>query len=239
MRLCFLGDSITEGVGSTKRYTDIIREKTGAEVRNYGVNGAQSADLMSQIQRMEAEVGAAWDCLFIWIGTNDFNGSVPPGAWYEECVETVPNGYDEKEILIGTHLRKKRSFVMDHDTFCGRMNGVLSYLRKKYADKRIILMTPIHRGFAFFGGDNYQPEELFANRIGLYLEDYVRVVREACDIWCCELVDLYQNSGLFPMEDGNAALYFHDQVNDRLHPNARGHERITETILRYTFFDKI
>ena len=31
-RICFLGDSITFGAGTTKRYFEYIAEKTGAEV---------------------------------------------------------------------------------------------------------------------------------------------------------------------------------------------------------------
>ena len=32
-KMCFLGDSITEGVGTNKRYFEYIAEKTGASVR--------------------------------------------------------------------------------------------------------------------------------------------------------------------------------------------------------------
>lgn len=232
-RYCFLGDSITEGVGSTKCYTEYIKEMTGAEIHNFGVNGARTCDLPAQIERMEKEVGDAFDCLFIFIGTNDFNGSTVPGEWFTESMEILPTGYNEKGEVLGYQTRKKRSFAMDKNTFRGILNVNLSYLREKYADKRIILMTPIHRGYAFFGCTNYQPEELYANPIGLYLETYIQIIREAADIWACECIDLYRDSGLFPMSKVNSELYFHDVKNDRLHPNANGHERIAETIVRY------
>lgn len=232
-RYCFLGDSITKGVGSAKCFTEYIGEMTGAEIHNFGVNGARACHLASQIARMEQTVGDAFDCLFILIGTNDFNSSTIPGEWFTESEETLPTGYDEKGGIIGYQKRKKRSFVMDKTTFRGVLNVTLSYLREKYADKRIILMTPIHRGFAFFGKTNYQPEELYANALGLYPETYVRIIREAADIWACECIDLYRDSGLFPMSTVNAELYFHDVQNDRLHPNANGHERLAETIVRY------
>ena len=41
---CFLGDSITEGVGATKTYIDFIHEATGIPVYRYGKNGAQTVN---------------------------------------------------------------------------------------------------------------------------------------------------------------------------------------------------
>jgi len=225
-RLVFLGDSITEGVGSEKCYTDMIAGQSGCEVYNYGVNGASSSDLSSQIDRMEAELGDNFDCLCIFIGTNDFNCSVALGNWFTEKTVDVPKGLLEDGTPSGFIKRKKREFVMTDSTFRGRLNTVLSRLREAHADKRLILVTPIHRGFAFFGGDNYQPEELYSNMIGEYVESYVAAIREAADIWACELCDLYRDSGFFPMAKGNAAHYFHDTETDRLHPNTAGHARI-------------
>jgi len=232
-RLVFLGDSITDGVGSEKRYTDMIAEMSGCEVYNYGVNGASSLDLMSQIDRMEAEIGDQFDCLCIFIGTNDFNGSVALGDWFTETTADVPRGLLEDGTPSGYIKRKKREFIMTPDTFRGRLNTVLSRLREAHADKRFLLITPIHRGYAFFGGENYQPEELYSNMIGEYVESYVQAMREAADLWACELIDLYRDSGFFPMARGNAALYFHDTETDRLHPNKAGHERMAKIILSH------
>lgn len=92
--LCFLGDSITEGVGTAKRYIDYIAEETGAEVHGYGVNGAQSVDLFAQIGRMQKETDGCFDILFVCIGTNDYNAGVPLGEFFTEAAETVVCGYD-------------------------------------------------------------------------------------------------------------------------------------------------
>ena len=46
-----------------------------------------------------------------------------------------------------------------------------------------------------------------------------------------ELIDLYRNSGLFPLFDGSAQAYFSNVNTDRLHPGNEGHRIIARTIL--------
>ena len=94
------------------------------------------------------------------------------------------------------------------------------------------MITPLHRAYAYFGLDNVQQSELYANVIGEYFEKYIEAERRAADIWSVELIDAYRESGLFPLSDANAKLYFHDDKTDRLHPAAKGHFRLAETILR-------
>lgn len=232
-RFVFLGDSITEGVASAKKYSDIFAELTGKEVHNYGKNGAQSKDLPAQIAQMEADVGDRFDCLCIFIGTNDYNSSVPLGNWFTETTVALPKGLDENGVPFGSQTRKKRDFVFTADTFRGRLNLVLGDLRQKYVGKRIVLITPIHRGFAFFGGENYQPDETYSNSIGSFLEDYVQVIREASDIWSCELIDLYREGGFFPLFERNYLHYFANKDTDHLHPNATGHEQIARLLQKH------
>lgn len=83
-RICFLGDSITDGVGTTKRYIEYIAERTGAKTYGFGVNGAQSTDLFSQLERLDKCVGENFDILFVLIGTNDFN-------WAFRSASFLPN----------------------------------------------------------------------------------------------------------------------------------------------------
>lgn len=231
-RICFLGDSITDGIGTTKRYIEFIAERTGAKTYGFGVNGATSSDLFAQLERLEKTVGENFDILFVLIGTNDFNSGVPLGEFFTERVESVPVDSNEKGEFTYYVARKKREFVFDENTFKGRLNKFFAFVKQKYYDKRVIIATPLHRAYAYFGGDNIQQNELYANRTGEYLESYVGAVRKAADIWSAELVDLYRESGLFPLFDGGAAKYFSNENTDRLHPNANGHERIADTVLR-------
>ena len=231
-KMCFIGDSITEGVGTNKRYFDYIAEETGASVRGFGVNGAQSIGLFAQIDRLSKETCGDFDILFILIGTNDYNAGVPLGKFFTEHTENIVTEYDENNKPIHYALRKKREFSFDERTFKGRLNKVLSLLKNEFYEKRIVLLTPLHRAYAYFGGANVQPNELYANSIGEYFEAYVEAVRRAADIWAVELIDLYRESGLFPLDEKHAEKYFNRAVNDNLHPNAAGHKRISQTILR-------
>lgn len=231
-RICFLGDSITDGVGTTKRYIEYIAERTGAKTYGFGVNGAQSTDLFSQLERLDKCVGENFDILFVLIGTNDFNSGVSLGEFFTEHIEEVPVNSNEKGEFTYYVSRKKREFVFDENTFKGRLNKFFAFVKDKYYDKRIIIATPLHRAYAYFGGDNIQQNELYSNRTGEYLESYVEAVRKAADVWSVELIDLYRESGLFPLIETSAAKYFNNEKTDRLHPNANGHERIAEVVLR-------
>lgn len=230
-RLCFLGDSITDGAGTTKRYIEYIAEITGAEVHGFGVNGAQTKDVHVQLDRLEKTVGKNFDVLFLFIGTNDFNASTPLGEFFTERSESVPCNSDENGKFTSYAIRKKREFVFCEDTFKGRLNTLLDRIKKNYPDKRVIMLTPIHRAYAYFGEENIQPTELYSNAIGNYFEEYIDAERKAADVWSIELIDLYRDCGLFPLYDDNAELFFSPTKQDSLHPNENGHLRIAKTIL--------
>ena len=83
----------------------------------------------------------------------------------------------------------------DDRTFRGRINCVLSYLKTNYPTKQIILLTPIHRGYAKFGDNNIQPDESYPNGIGLYVDEYVKAIKEAANVWAVPVIDLNSISG--------------------------------------------
>ncbi len=232
-KVCFLGDSITDGVGVQKgeRYFDLLGGMIGIKSVGYGVNGAQFINLLSQIDRMEAEQGKDVDAVFVFAGTNDYNSSLPLGEWYDYSDAEVITERDADGRTVKSDTRKKRDFSFDKNTFKGRINTVMAKLRHDYPHVTIVLMTPIHRGYAAFGPTNIQFPENFPNRLGLYIDDYVDVVKEAAGIWAVELIDLHSVSGLFPCFD-ESADDFSNCERDRLHPGKRGHERLARVIAR-------
>ena len=232
-KVCFLGDSITDGIGVHKgvRYFDLLDDMIGIRSVGYGVNGAQFIGLLSQIDRMEADHGKNVDAIFVFAGTNDYNSSVPLGDWYEYSDAEVITERGADGSTAKSDIRKKREFSFDRNTFKGRINTIMARLRHDYPHKTIVLMTPIHRGYADFGPTNIQYPENYPNKLGLYIDDYVGAVKEAASIWAVELIDLHSVGRLFPCFD-ESADDFANFSRDRLHPGIKGHEKLARVIAR-------
>ena len=225
-RVAFLGDSITDKqhLGTTKCYWEYLAELLGLEAFSYGINGNQMDGLLAQAERLYREQADDVDAIIIFGGTNDYNGGVPLGEWYEEVWRNVPL----PDGKVGS--RRYRKPAMDAETFRGRINRLMDYLKTHFPTKQIIVLTPLHRGFAQFSTGNVQPEEAYPNRIGIYVDEYVQALKEAGNVWAVPVIDLNSISGLYPMNDAQVG-YFHRADTDRLHPNAEGHRRMALALM--------
>ena len=92
-----------------------------------------------------------------------------------------------------------------------------------------MLLTPTKRWFFQCSKSNVQPAEEWTNTIGLRLEDYVKCVKEAGEIWSCPVIDLNGESGLLPSVPGYLK-YFRSRERDGLHPNTAGHVRLAQLV---------
>ena len=225
-RVAFLGDSITDArqIGTTNDvYWHNLEAILGIRPYVYGISGHRMNQIIGQGERLEQEHGQEVDAIIVFIGTNDYNGSVPLGEWYSYSYEKTPvaNRMEGK----GEFVRKHRELVFDDATFRGRTDTTVRWLKTHYPDKQIIFLTPIHRGFATFGEGNVQPPESFSNACGLFIEDYIQAVREIATVWAVPVIDLDSISGLYPLVD-EQAHYFRNPETDRLHPNTEGHLRM-------------
>ncbi|WP_297062842.1 SGNH/GDSL hydrolase family protein [uncultured Duncaniella sp.] len=223
-KVAFLGDSMTDpkNKSTKKHYWKYLETLMGIEPHVYARSGYKWDGIYKKAVEMNEAVGDSIDAIIIWAGTNDYNHSFPIGQFFTETTDSVNvNGTIES--------RKHRTFEMNDTTFTGNINRVMSYLKHNYPTKQIIIMTPIHRGYAKFNDKNVQPDENYANGQGLYVESYIDILRQAATLWAVPLIDLYSESGLFPMEQ-NHDRYFHHDATDRLHPNDNGHYRIARVI---------
>lgn len=223
-KAAYLGDSMTDPqtTVTTQWYWQYLKELMGIDHAVYARSGYQWTGILQMAQKLFAERGDSIDAVFIWAGTNDYNNSVPIGDFFTETIrETNHNGK--------TVARKFRTPVFVDSTFCGRINKVMDFLKNSYPDKQIIILTPIHRGYARFGERNVQPAENFANGQGLFPDSYIETLKRAGEIWAVPVIDLYALSGLYPLSDRHTQ-YFTNAERDRLHPNASGHYRIAKTI---------
>ena len=198
----FLGDSITEGCGTTdfgtKPFHQLIAKKYGMAVaRNYGIGGTRLA------RQVKPSDSARWDLDFcsrfsemdddaslivVFGGTNDFgHGDAPIGQPSDR----------------------------DPSTFYGACHYLMSGLIAKYPEARIVIMTPLHRATE----DN-------KNINGVTLSFYVDIIKEVAAFYSLPVLDLWSVSGIQP----RVAVIKEKYCPDGLHPNDAGHERMAAVV---------
>ena len=222
-RVGTLGDSMSDPrlKVTSKRYYDYLQELLGIDARQYARNGYKFAELLPLAEKMLTEQGDSIDAIFIWCGTNDYISGKPIGDFFIE---------EEKEVNVDGEIVKRthREPVMTDSTFCGSINLVLSYLKDNFPEQQIVIFTPIHRAFAQFGRTNVQPDEMYANGIGLYIDDYAEALRQAGKVWSVPVIDFFGDSGIYPVKESHDR-YVANKDDDRLHPNDEGHYRLALT----------
>ena len=227
-QVAFLGDSITDvhHIGCRLNYWDFLAQDLGIEPRVYGINGQQWSRIPDQVTAMKKD-GVLPEVVSILMGTNDYNGNVPLGEWYELSAETVNKGG------VMTNLTK-RTLSTDVSTLRGRINVGLASVREAFPSAQILLLTPVHRGYAKFSERNVQPDESYSNGLGLFIDDYVACIIEAGRVHAVTVVDLNSLAGLYPLCPAHARDYFRNEPNpdcvDVLHPGTAGHRRMADAI---------
>lgn len=226
--VAYFGDSISDPnhKAAPTKYWSLLEQWLGITPYVYARSGRQWDDIPRQTAQLKAEHGDSVDAILIMMGTNDYNKGVPVGVWYDEQVEPVEAAIGEPKR---TFDRMHRHMSMDPATYRGRINIALDSLKRTYPTKQIVLLTPIHRGGFYHSPTNWQPTEEYANRSGIFLDEYVQAVIEAGRVWAVPVIDLNALCGLFPMADEHAQ-YFCNPDNDRLHPNDKGHQRMARTL---------
>lgn len=174
----FLGDSITEGCGTTGRekvFHQLIKESHGLKhAYNYGVGGTRIArqvvpandvtiyDLTFEIRAETMDRNA--DAVVVFGGTNDYgHGDAPFGS------------IDSDDIY----------------TFCGAVNSLIKRLKNDFPKAKIVFMTPIHRL------NETNPSEPDSK----ILSDYAEAIVEICRKHDVAVIDLFN---INPLDPANA-----------------------------------
>lgn len=208
MKVIFLGDSITEGVGASgeeAKYVNKVAEICGVEVKNFGVSGTRIARQTEPSEwitsdydfQMRAEVMSKdADKVFVFGGTND---------------------YGHGDAKIG------EEFDDTPYTFHGAMNRLIKRLTELYRKDKICFILPLRR---------FEEEDLYGqgNRKEptLNLKGYVDIIRAKCEKAGIDYIDLYKNGIPKPVTDKGD-----EYTADGLHPNDKGHLFIAEKIKNY------
>lgn len=210
-KIVFLGDSITQGAGATKKenvYLEVCAKKLGAKAVNFGVGGTRIAPQITpsdeafcdeyfllRAKKMDKDA----DLVVVFGGTNDFgHGDAPFGR-------------------IGDK---------DPATFCGAYDALIEYLMATYGKEKLIIVYPLRRrNETATNGDGSKAE---GSRPLAEYHDAEKVVAEKCGL---KSVDFWNDGDLNPnTPDGN------ENFADGLHPNDIGHrllgEKLAEAIKR-------
>ncbi len=226
-RVGIIGDSISDPqvANGPEKYYWYMAQGIGIVPCVVARNGQQWNEVLPQANRLKSEYGDDIDAILILMGTNDFNAGVPIGEWFTEEYVQVEAANGEPKSM---QTRRHRVPNFDSKTFKGRINIALDSLKNMYPRKQIILMTPLHRGYAKFGETNIQPDENYTNRCGEYVDAYINAIKEAGNVWAVPVIDLNAISGIFPLNRSQKEYYPRDK--DRLHPTDEGHERLAKAI---------
>lgn len=208
MKIIFLGDSITEGVGASSpqnNYVNKVAEICDVETENFGVSGTRIARQKNPTEfktfdydfQMRAEVMRKnVDKVFVFGGTNDYgHGDAKIGA----------EGDDSPY------------------TFIGGLNNLIKKLTEIYGKNKICFILPLHR---------FDEEDLYGEgsrtEPTLNLKGYVDIIKSTCEKNRIDYIDLYNNG--IPKPE----TCFGDEFTvDGLHPNDKGHLFIANKIKEY------
>ena len=202
---CFLGDSITEGVGvkdrANNRYDNRLAKACGLKaVYNYGIGGTRIAHQYQPSEdacRDMTFCGRAFflnpeaDLFVVYGGINDYiHGDAPFGK-------------------IGDRTQA---------TFCGAVWYLMNTLRTRYAGKTVVFLTPAHCYFKGVSDAEVSPRPMKAPDSKPVL-GYVEAILETAKEFDVPVLDLYHDLGITPNEEEDRAKY----TTDGLHFNDDGH----------------
>ena len=209
LKINFLGDSITEGHGTSNienTYWNILKKEEGlCEARGYGIGGTRIAK-----KRIPSE-NPRWDL--------DFIGRYPE----------MDNDADVVVVFGGTndfgHGDAELGKMSDRTpyTFYGACHTLFEGLLNKYPNSTIVIMTPLHRVFEddIRGGHDKKDGE----GLGTLLT-YVNIIKEVAAYYSLPLLDLWSVSGIQPNVHSIREKY----CPDGLHPNDEGHKLIASRL---------
>ncbi len=200
-KVCFLGDSITEGSGaSNAKYCFVSQFEKLAKLKkayNFGIGGTRIA------KKRVPSLAPTHD--------QDFISRYPtlPDDSDIICVFGGTNDYGHGDAKIGTMESR------DPYTFYGACHTLFEGLINKFCGKPIVVFTPLHR-----------ENETEKDMNGHILKEYVEVIKEVAAYYGLPVLDLYIKSGMQPA----VPIVKERLMPDGLHPSDEGHKILAQRV---------
>ena len=210
MKILFLGDSITAGVGASApeyKYVELVKNSLDCEVQNYGVSGTRIAPqktpspqpsfdetFLMRAKKMDKDA----DMVFVFGGTNDY-------------------GHGDAEI--GNFEEK------NPDTFIGAFYELIAYLVGVYGKNKLHFIMPLPR----YNQENLYGEG-FKKNPSATLNDYIEIEKKILEESGIPYIDF---SDTFPVPQTNTGDAW---TVDGLHPSDAGHSILAAKICLHITF---
>ena len=216
LKVNFLGDSITEGVGVTDQANSRYDNRLAAMcqlsvVNNYSIGGTRLAHQIHPSEKPRYDLcfcGRAYDMdttadmVIVYGGVNDYiHGDAPFG----EIGDTTPA------------------------TFCGSVYFLMNFLRETYGNKPVVFMTPARCFLRKEVDDRIVSTHAKKLPGGKPLVAYADVILETAKKFDIPVLDLYRNLGLDPHEPECYDTY----TIDGLHFNDAGHAVLAQRLKEF------
>lgn len=213
MKINFLGDSITRGVGASvyeNCYVKQVEAILGCEVCNFGANGTRIAT-----QRSESE-NLAWDEQFMLraVKMEDADFVFVLGG---------TNDYGHGDAMLG-----KMGDTSEY-TFYGALDTLVKYLVGKYGKEKLCFVLPIPRynQDSIYGSAERKRSEKYKDCDLHPLRDYIEAEISVLSSYGIKYLDI-SDSIPEPNTNGPSELFV-----DGLHPSDAGHRLIAERVAEY------
>lgn len=200
----FLGDSITEGHGTSGAehiFMNVLAKEAGlSEALNFGIGGTRIA------RQQHVDPSARWDldfCLRVEELPDDADIVVVFGG---------TNDYGHGDAPVGTFADR------NPETFHGACHYLMNRICERYYDKTVVVMTPLHR-----------LDENVVRDGRPTLNGFVQIIRDTAEYYAIPVLDLYRESRIQPAVPVIQQTY----CPDGLHPNDAGHARIAHMLHQF------
>lgn len=243
-----LGDSIVGNpVEDGATFPELLEEKLGVPVLNGGLGGTSMS--MRSEQMWSSMANTEWSMVKLAeaIAYDDWKSQKATMAYAESYSEVNNQALDyfteTMDCLSNVDFSQVKLLVIEHGsndynagiavdnpedkydvtTFGGALRKTLKLLREAYPDMRILLVSPIYCALGE-NNDNKCYETRYGS--GGFLQEYVSLEKEIAAEFGVEWLDAYHESGIW---EENANQY----LADYLHPNAKGHELLSDFLAEY------